>query len=47
MRNTLKKGDINLKLSADENKQKVETDVLVDYLKGLETRMEHIIAKTI
>ncbi|GAU47063.1 hypothetical protein TSUD_302650 [Trifolium subterraneum] len=64
MRNTLKKEDINLKLSAeeiknfedavsvatklvDENKEKVETDVIVDYLKGLEARMEHIIAKTI
>jgi L1 cell adhesion molecule like protein len=31
----------------DQNKQKVETDDLVDYLKGLENRMEHIIAKTI
>jgi L1 cell adhesion molecule like protein len=52
MKNTLKKEDINLKLSAeeikqiedsiavatnlvDENKQKVETDVLVDYLMEL------------
>jgi L1 cell adhesion molecule like protein len=31
----------------DQNEQKVETDDLVDYLKGLENRMEHIIAKTI
>jgi L1 cell adhesion molecule like protein len=31
----------------DQNEQKVETDDLVDYLKGLKTKMEHIIAKTI
>jgi hypothetical protein len=64
MKNTLKKEDINLMLSAeefkqiedsiavatnlvDENKQKFETDVLLDYLNGLVNRMEHIIAKTI
>ncbi|CAL5184224.1 unnamed protein product [Lathyrus oleraceus] len=64
MTNTLKKKDINLKLSSqeiqqiedaiavaknlvDENNKLVEIEVLEDHLEGLESRMNHIIAKTI
>ncbi|CAL5184225.1 unnamed protein product [Lathyrus oleraceus] len=64
MTNTLKKKDINLKLSSqeiqliedaiavaknllEENNKLVEIEVLEDHLEGLESRMKHIIAKTI
>ncbi|CAK8531487.1 unnamed protein product [Lathyrus sativus] len=64
MMNTLKKKDINLKLSSqeikqiedaiavaknlvDENNKQVEIEVLEDHLEGLESKMKHIIAKTI
>jgi len=65
MRNSLKKEDINVKLSSeeiekiesaivvatdllDENNKQVEIDVLEDHLRALlESRMSHIIAKTI
>ncbi|CAK8531486.1 unnamed protein product [Lathyrus sativus] len=64
MMNTLKKKDINLKLSSqeikqiedaiavaknlvDENNKQVEIEVLEDHLEGLESRMKHVIAKTI
>jgi L1 cell adhesion molecule like protein len=56
MKNALKKEDVNINLSSaitlatnllSDNNQHVDADVLEDHLKGLETRMEPIIAKTI